>query len=70
MSNPRAEKKSIYEGVHWSEISNKWRVQVRTGVRGKAKTYYSKSFTNEKDAAKAYLEAKIRLYQEKLKDIS
>ena len=69
MSNPRSSKQSQHEGVHWHELSDKWRVQVRTGKTGEVKTYYSESFTNEKDAAKAYLEAKIKLYQEKLKEL-
>ena len=69
MSNPRAKKQSTHEGVWWHENSNKWRTQVRTGTRDTARVYYSGTFTNEKDAAKAYLEAKIKLYQEKLEKL-
>lgn len=69
MSNSRAKKQSKYEGVHWTELSKKWRVQVRTGTKDKVKTYFSGSFTDEKDAAKAYLEAKIELYQKKLAEL-
>ena len=69
MSNPRSKKQSIYEGVHWHKLSNKWRVQVRTGKADAVKVYFSASFTDEKDAAKAYLEAKIELYQKKLAEL-
>ena len=70
MSSPRAKKRSIYDGVFWNENTKRWRTQVKSGRTGNVKTHYNGTFTNEKDAAKAYLEAKIKLYQEKLKDIS
>lgn len=47
-----------YKGVYWHTIGNKWYAQIRKD----GKSYHLGMFKDDKDAARAYDEAALRMY--------